>query len=437
MKKLKSIIAMMLVLAMVLSLAGCGKEADVEENDNVSEEDNNGDVSNDGMITELTEHVTIEFWHAMSGGLQDTLEDLTNQFNEANEMITVELVNQGSYGDLSQKIMASIPADTLPDMAQVYNNWIANYIELVVELDDFVNHETIGMDWDDIIPAYREEASEFGAIHTIPFNKSDRLYFYNKTVYDELGLEAPTNWEELYDVSKTITEETGKPAFGADDLTALFMELTLQNGGEFITADGEVMFDSEEGIEALGLFIDMLDNGYARLAGEDGYFSGPLSNQDVYAYIGSSAGVGFISAEDFELGVAPLFGNVNNAVASAGTNLAMFTTEPEKQLATWEYMKFLASEAATMQWSMESGYLPVRTSVYENEEYIAFMEENIAAAASSEQVEAKFYEPATYEGSYDARSTIAAKLEEVLLEGLDAEEAVNAIAEAVRAELAR
>ena len=68
----------------------------------------------------------ITFWHAMNGKQEESLTALTDKFNEENEYgITVTLVNQGNYSDLSTKLTANAAADTLPDLSQGYNNWVA------------------------------------------------------------------------------------------------------------------------------------------------------------------------------------------------------------------------------------------------------------------------------------------------------------------------
>ena len=84
----------------------------------------------------------ITFWHAMNGKQEESLTALTDKFNEENEYgITVTLVNQGNYSDLSTKLTANAAADTLPDLSQGYNNWVTAYTDKIVPLDDFVTDE--------------------------------------------------------------------------------------------------------------------------------------------------------------------------------------------------------------------------------------------------------------------------------------------------------
>ncbi len=377
------------------------------------------------------EPVTVEFWHAMSGGLQDALVALTDEFNATNgQDITVELVNQGGYGDLSKKLMASVAADTLPDMAQVYNNWITGYLDSVVALDDLV--ATNFDNYDDILESYRNEGAEYGPIYTIGFNKSIQIFFYNKTQFAELGLEVPTTWEELEAAGKVALEATGKPIVGYDDLFGLFQQYVQQNGSGFVV-DGKIEFNSPEGLEALTFILNLYKNGYARLAGEDVYLSGPFGNGDVLAYVGSSAGAAYIQPKDFEYGAAPLpKGPVKGSVPQAGTNLALFAQDAAKQTAAWEYIKFLTSADATVEWAIATGYLPVRTSGFESATYQAFMEENEVAQAAYAQVGDQYFEP-VFNNSYDIRSLISTEIETAILEEKTPEDAMNTIVEKVQA----
>ena len=401
--KIKSLIAVVLMACMLLPLAACASTA-------------------------AAEPVTVEFWHAMSGGLQDALVALTDKFNAENgKGITVNLVNQGGYTDLSKKLMGAVASKTLPDMAQVYNSWIASTLDVVVPLDDFIAKDFDN--YEDILESYRKEGAEFGKTYTIAFNKSSQVFFYNKTKYQELGLTPPTTWDELLAVSKTLFDATGKPSLGYDDLVAMFQQYVMQNGSAFIE-NGEVKFTSPEGIAAMKYILDLHKIGYARTAGEDKYMSSPFNNGDVFAYVGSSAGAAYITPNGFEYGAAPLPKGVKGAVPQAGTNLAMFTQDAAKQAATWEYIKFLTSAESTTQWAIATGYLPIRTSAFESPAYQEYMAKSEVAQAAYAQVADQYFESA-YPGAQEVRNLIGAEMEAAILEGKTAEDAVASLAEKI------
>ena len=430
--KMKRILCVLLSAMMLLSIfTACGSTS----NDDSSNSGNSGDSTNDAE-TEIVDSSDIEaceivFWHAMSNAQEEALTAITDEFNATNEWgITVTLVNQGAYNDLSTKLTASAASDTLPDLSQAYNNWVTSYIDKIVPLDDFVARDYDEMDYEDILQSYRDENSEFGFISGMPFNKSTYLYFYNKTLFDQLGLSAPETWDDLITIGQTFQSELGMVSLGYDDLAGLIEATLLQNGAEYISEDG-AEFDTEEGLEAITYLMDLYNNGYARLVGEDLYFSGPLGNCLIGAYVGSSTGVSYITMLDgYELGVSTLPGNTTKAANTAGTNVMMFTTDANKQAAAWEYLKYLTNTENTVYWAMQTGYMPIRTSGFESEEYQEYMETSEAAQACYAQQEA-YFASSNFDGSYDVRNDIGTKFEELVLAGADGQTAYDALIELV------
>jgi len=441
----KRIGATILTAAMATGmLAGCSSEtaettteSAVETSEAATQEATTEEATTEASTETATAEKNIEateitFWHAMSGALEEELTALTDEFNSTNEYgITVTLVNQGKYSDLETKLMASAAADTLPDMTQAYNNYLTEYLDMVVPLDDFIANDFDN--YEDILASYREECSEFGFIHGLPFNKSAYVLFYNKTMFDELGLEAPTTWEELEAVGEKVLAEKNIAAFGVDD-RAGFVEATIrQNGGTYLTETG-AGFDTDEGKEAIEYIMNLYNNGYATLPADGEYFSTILSNGQIASYIGSSAGASYIdTSSGWELGVAAVPGNVENAAYAAGTNLVMFTQDENKQLAVWEYMKYLTSTEVTTKWAIATGYLPVRDSAYESADYQAFIASDITAAAAYSEKDYLFVTP-TFDATTAVRSEVNSTLEELILNKTDAETAFTTLLETVNAQ---
>ena len=111
-------------------------------------------------------------------------------------------------------------------------------------------------------------------------------------------------------------------SLGFDDMAGMLEATLRQNGSDYVNEEG-AQFNTEAGQQALDFIMEMYNNDYARLVGEDNYFSGPFSNQLIPAYVGSSTGVSYITHEGWELGVAPLPGNTEKAANTAGTNIVM------------------------------------------------------------------------------------------------------------------
>ena len=131
-----------------------------------TQSDSNGAAE---IVTEITSPVEITFWHAMNGVQEETLTALTQEFMDANPNIKVTLQNQSSYNELQQKLTATLASPkNLPTMTQAYADWMLNPVQdgLVLNLDDYINNETIGIkEFDDIVTSLLEAATYDGNIY--------------------------------------------------------------------------------------------------------------------------------------------------------------------------------------------------------------------------------------------------------------------------------
>lgn len=348
-----------LALAAVLTtglMTGCG---------------NSKDASSEEIVTEIKEPVEITFWHAMNGDLEKTLQKLTDKFMKENKNITVTLQNQSSYPELQQKITATTasPKD-LPTLTQAYPHWMVNAMQdnLLVDLKPYIENETIGdKNYEDILEGFRTASEIDGKIYGMPFNKSTEVIWYNKTLFEELGLKVPTTFEEFAEVSKTITEKKGIVGAGFDSLNN-FYTTYLKNKGVDFNKDTDVT--GKESVEAANYYLDGIKEGYFRIAGTDMYLSGPFANETLGMYVGSNAGESFVKqgvGDKFEVGVAAY---PAETAMQQGTDLYVFNNaSAEQKTAAFEYLKFLSSTENQITWGTETGYIPATKSAIESDEY--------------------------------------------------------------------
>ncbi|MGG7212542.1 extracellular solute-binding protein [Clostridium nigeriense] len=352
--KIKKLIALALSVGL---LTGCSTKG--------------SETTNEDIVTEITSPVEITFWHAMNGDLEKSLQKLTDEFMEQNPNITVTLQNQSSYKDLQQKITATVasPKD-LPTLTQAYPDWMFNPINdgLVTDLTPYIENETLKFDnYDDILASFREAAKIDGKIYGMPFNKSTEVLWYNKTLFNELGLTPPSNYDELVEVSKKIYEAKGIPGAGFDSLNTYYTTFLKTEGKTF---DSSFDVTSEESAKAVNYYLEGVKEGYFRIAGTDNYLSGPFGNETIGMYIGSNAGENYVKqgvGDKFEVGVAPY---PTNASLQQGTDLYVFSSATaEQKTAAYEFLKFITSTEKQIQWASETGYMPVRQSAIDSEEY--------------------------------------------------------------------
>lgn len=363
----KKILALMLVL--VLALAACTpKDGDSKEPaQNSGQEQESKEEGQDDGQKELTEDTKIVFWHAMNGKQEEALKKLTDDFMAQNKNIKVELQNQVGYKELQQKITStSASPKDLPTMTQAYPDWMFNPIKdgLVYELTDFTKRLE---GYEDILEGFRKGTEIDGKVYSMPFNKSTEVLWYNEDIFNELGLQVPTNYDELKEVSKKIYQAKDIPGLGFDSLSNYYTT--------FITAEGQVYdkdFDvtSDASKKAVNYYLDGVKEGYFRIAGTDKYMSGPLGEQKVAMYIGSNAGETYVLEGAKGKFIAKAAPAPTPVTIQQGTDIFVFNNADDNQkLAAEKFIEFITGKEQQIEWGKATGYIPARKSAIEDENY--------------------------------------------------------------------
>ena len=105
-------------------------------------------------------------------------------------------------------------------------------------------------------------------VWAVPDLASARALFYNVDMFEEVGVEVPTTWAELEDVSQAIVDYYNGEVYpwGIDMTTdegqAAFAYYTWGNGGGFVDADGNWAVNSPENVEAIEYALGLVSKGF-------------------------------------------------------------------------------------------------------------------------------------------------------------------------------
>ena len=368
---MKNIKKYFVVLLLVLALVGCSS---APADDATTDAD---------IVTEVPEGTVVTLWHGMSGTQEEAITKITEDFMAENKNIEVKLQNQGRYNDLQAKLNSTfISPKDLPTITQAYPNWLWGAVqdEQVVDLAPYMNHSELGIeDEDDIVPALLDAGKIEGVQYGLPFNKSTEVLYYNADMLEEYDVKVPTTMEELAESSKQIYEKTNGEVVGAGfDSLNNYYSIGMKNEGVDFTEDLDVT--SQESKDVVNFYYDGVKEGYFRIAGQGEYLSDPFGAQTIAMNIGSMAGESHVvKAADgrFDYGVVGRPSEIN---LSQGTDIYMFeSATSEEKTAAFLYMEYLMSQDAQLYWSLETGYMPVRTSVIESDAYANTTESKIPA----------------------------------------------------------
>lgn len=436
-------------------------------------------LSSEIPITLTSQPITITLWHAMGEANQALLQKYADSFKKIYPNVTVVIpAGAGNYDTLKNNMINAITANAMPNLVQAYPDHVSEYLNgnAVLKLNPYIESDIHGLNGadaiDDIIASYLEENSQYdaaGTYYSLPFNKSTEVMIYNKTVFDKLGLTVPTTWQDVIAMAPAlkaegdaIAEAQVRKANPANDPTLAtkiadakklvipaaydstgnaFITFTRQWAGaytsiDFSTFKGNYLWHTDANTKAAMEFLKA-NKGIITLPEfwDQQYASTPFVNQQTFITIGSSAGVRYnvppidttTNQPVFEIGVAAIPYNAdkeaNKAVIQQGTNVSLLKTGTnQEQLASWLFLKHIINTENTVDWAMNTGYLPVRTSGYESATYQEFLNNptanqlyiSMGANAAYTQKDHMYFDPA-FIGSSRARNQVGLALERIML----------------------
>ena len=338
----------------------------------------------------------VQFWHAMSGTDQSSLLNaFVKEFEAANPDIHVIPIYQGNYGQLSQKLIASIIARNPPVMAQMYEGWTSRFLKR--DLMDPVQDYFTGPDGlspaeiEDIWQPFRDNNSWDGKMVTMPFNKSCYVLYANMNMLREAGYNAPpATWDELRAMAKKLT--ITKPDKSSPDVYGFMMRAQIEGytmflfrAGEHILSpdDKKVTLNTPMALETLQLLSDMVNVDKSAYTEGASYPALPFGSGKVAMYVHSSAAFSFNDENTrgkFEWIAAPLPHpqGRQGGILFQGTNIGIFKSDhtPKERLAAWRFLKYITSPKNTARWSIATGYVVVRKSGADVPEMKEFLSEH-------------------------------------------------------------
>lgn len=332
--KFRSIMAALLVVLMLTSMASV--------------------ATAEGDKTQIT------IWHTFTEGQEAALQSLADAFNASQADYTVVLESQANSG-FTDTVYNAVANGVGPNIIFNYASTAADYVAggLVFDMTDYINDPKIGMKdiIDSMSPAvYNGEVLGFddGKIYYLPAYTTGPVLFYNKTLYDELGLTPATTWDELSTQAKTIYDAKQIPGFAADSLTDLIQSLFIQSGAGYIdTATKTVSFGTDAGTQQLKWFGDAITSKAFALNPSGDYWSNDFNAGLVASYYGSCAGVPYITPDGFEYAVAPAVRGIEGGTdwyPSWNRGPIAFNKTEKENLGTYLFIKFFLQPENNFAW---------------------------------------------------------------------------------------
>lgn len=233
-------------------------------------------------------------------------------------------------------------------------------------------------DFDDLVGSAKTAMVWNGKIWAAPLNESNTVLFYNKTVFDELGIVAPTKvedawtFEELAEVCKKVSIPGKRYAIQPqmfslanknEGQTYTQMQWLWMGGGEVISPDGTTAtgyFNSAESKRGIQFYADLFKNGYATT--ED--IVNAFETGKVVMWTNGPWCIGNWKRDfpDVKWGATPMPQDARGASGAGSWNIAIAKASANKENA-YKALNAITSKEGNAVWCTKTGNLPARKSV--------------------------------------------------------------------------
>ena len=184
-------------------------------------------------------------------------------FEEANPGIKLNL-EVVSWNDVYTVVSTRISNGNAPDILNI--DTFADYATegLLLPVKDYCPEEL----YNDFFPAFIQQSVIDGTVWAVPDLASARAMYYNKDIFDEVGIQVPTTWAELQDACQSIKDFYNGDVYpwGMDMTTdegqAAFSYYVWNNDGGFVDDKGEWALNSDANVEALKFAVGLYQKGF-------------------------------------------------------------------------------------------------------------------------------------------------------------------------------
>jgi sn-glycerol 3-phosphate transport system substrate-binding protein len=341
--------------------------------------------------------VEIQWWHAMTGGNNDIVNRLSEEFNASQKDYKVVPTYKGTYPDTMNAGIAAFRAGTAPHIMQVFEVGTATMmsakgaIKPVYELMKDANEPFDPKAYLPAITGYYSTAK--GEMLSFPFNSSSMVMWVNKDALKKAEIaEIPKTWPEVFAAAKKL-KAAGFATCGFSNAWATWAHIEQfsawhnvaigTNGNGLDGFDTELKFNSPLHVKHLETLIELQkDKTYdysGRASASEGRFSSGecpifLTSSGYYATARNSAKFDFVSAP------MPYYPDVTgapqNSIIGGASLWVMGGKKPEEYKGVAKFFAFLSDTNRQAKLHQESGYLPITKAAYAKTKADGFYEKN-------------------------------------------------------------
>ena len=342
--------------------------------------------------------VEIQWWHSMTGGLNEWVNDLAKQFNDSQKDYKVVATFKGNYDESMTAAMAAFRSGNAPHILQVFEVGTATMMAAkgaVKPVGEVMKQSGVAFDPKAYVPAVSAYyTAPSGEMMSFPFNSSTTIFYYNKDAFKAAGLDpnkAPSTWPEVVAAAAKLKANGSKCPYSTSWMSWVHLEsfslwhntlFATQNNG-FGGPSARLAFNSPLHLRHFENLANMAKQGLFVYKGRGNaadatFYSGECAmataTSALYASIKRNA--------KFASGIStlPYYPDVpgapQNTVIGGASLWVMAGRKPEEYKGVAAFFDYLSKPEVAAASHKRTGYLPVTIPSFELTEKSGFYKEN-------------------------------------------------------------
>lgn len=328
----------------------------------------------------------IEWWHAMSGQLGETVNHIVKGFNASQNDYELKAVYKGNYTETMTAAIAAFRAKKQPHIVQVFEVGTASMMAAKGAI--YPIHQLMA-DAGELFDSKRYLSAVIGYYTTtdgkllsMPFNSSTPVLYWNKDAFKKAGLtRAPETWQEVGEFSKKLVDNgtvqcgftTGWQSWVQLENFSAWHNIpfaTKDNG--FSGSDTEMKFNSPTHVKHIQQLANWQKDKIFVYGGRRSVGSAKFVEGECAMLTNSSAAYGGIKASakfDFGTSRLPYWSGVagapQNSIIGGATLWVLRGGTAAEYKGVAKFMTYLSSIESQTYWHKNTGYVPITNDSYQ------------------------------------------------------------------------
>ena len=341
--------------------------------------------------------VEVQWWHSMTGGLNEWVNDQAKQFNDSQKEYKIVPSYKGTYAESMTATMAAFRAGNAPHIVQVFEVGTATMMNAkgaVKPVGEVMKQSGVAFDPKGYVPAVSSYyTAPNGEMMSFPFNSSTTIFYYNKDAFKAAGLDpnkAPTTWPEVTLAAAKLKANGSKCPYTTSWMSWVHLEsfslwhntlFATQNNG-FGGPSARLAFNSPLHLRHFENLANMSKQGLFVYKGRASVAVPSFVSGECAMFTGSSGSYADVAkSAKFAYGLAalPYYPDVAGApqnTAIGGASLwVMAGKKPAEYKGVAEFFKYLSNPEVQSASHKRTGYLPITMAAYQLTEKSGFYKE--------------------------------------------------------------